>query len=483
MRLRPRLTFFTIFLVLAVVAFTSLTTILSLRGFLREETKANQITWVNNFKRTCEDALYLGDDLAIQAYSESLEKSIPELAYALFQDQTRGNIHIGGLESVARFKKLNPICEGELVEGKNSLLMQDAETGAERWRHFCFPIAQASIRGDTIQGSIRLGFNINLTESKLESIVKRMWSHMMWGMSVVLGFGLLVAFFLSRRLTRPISHLTEGAKAIGEGHLETQIPVESADELGFLAQEFNLMAARLRELDQLKDDFISSVSHELRSPLSAISGYVELLQSKSLTGMSDEKIKKALGIMQESTVRLSHFINDILDLAKIKSGHVDLDPKPISLLETAEEVIGLMQPLLEKKEILWAIDIPGNIFKVLADGEKIRQVLINLVSNALKFTPSRGKIRIMARNQTDSILVSVQDTGVGVPEESRETIFERFRQAPRVKGAFTTQKGTGLGLAIAKGIIEAHGGRVWVESEVGKGSTFHFTLPVKPVKV
>jgi signal transduction histidine kinase len=142
-----------------------------------------------------------------------------------------------------------------------------------------------------------------------------------------------------------------------------------------------------------------------------------------------------------------------------------------------DEIVGLFHPLLEKKSIQLALDIPDALPDVQVDEDKIRQVLTNLLSNALKFTPTQGKIRIAAKNQSEFMRISVQDSGVGVPEDQKEAIFERFRQVKQPNAVVTGQKGTGLGLAIAKGIVEAHGGRIWVESELGKGTVFHFTLP------
>lgn len=460
-----------------MVAFTGVSTVITLRHFLRGEMRTNQETWFTNFHSACTDALYLGDDLAIQAYSESLERSVPELAYAVFVDNSREGLVLGGLESIQRFKKLTPTCPDDTKTEKEPFVKDEDQNG-EKWRHYCQKVTQTNIRGDMVSGVVFVGFNINILEFKLNSIISRLWPNLMWALFIIMLVGLLMALVLARRITRPISHLTEGAKAIGEGKWDTQIPVESSDELGFLAEEFNLMAVKLRELDQLKDDFVSSVSHELRSPLSAIAGYVELLRSKPLEQITAEKKDKALGIIQESTRRLTHFINDILDLAKLKSGHAEIRRRPFNTQHTMEDVISLFQPLLDKKNVEWVVDVPDNIPTIQADDEKIRQVLTNLLSNALKFTPSGGRIRMFARNQVEFIQISVEDTGVGIPDDAKEAVFERFRQVSRTRSAAAGQKGTGLGLAIAKGNVEAHGGRIWIESEMGHGTTVHFTLPV-----
>ncbi len=464
---------------LAVVAITGLSTVFTLRHFLRGEMHQSQETWFANFRGACTDAVYLGDDLAIQATSESLEKSVPELAYAVFIDESRGGIQLGGLESLQRFKKLSPRCATDEKSG-TSPIVRESQSGEEKWLHYCEPLTEVNVRGDRINGIVFLGFNVNLMEARLESIIDRIWPKLLWSMCLVLIVGLMVAFFLAKKLTGPISNLTEGAKAIGEGHWDTRIPVESADELGFLAHEFNLMAMKLKEFDQLKDDFVSSVSHELRSPLAAISGYAELLRGKPIEDIAPDKREKALSIIQESTSRLAHFINDILDLAKLKSGHVEVRRKPFRLRTVVEEIAGLFQPLLEKKDINCFVDIPESVPSLLVDDEKIRQVITNLLSNALKFTPSQGKIRIIARNQTDFVQISVEDTGMGIPDDQKEAVFERFRQVKTSTTAVTGQKGTGLGLAIAKGNVEAHGGRIWVESELGKGTKVHFTIPMTP---
>ncbi len=478
MRLRPRLTIFTISLVVLVVACTSLSTILSFRYLLRQEMKSNQQTLFQNFLGACQDVLYLGDDLAIQAYSESLEKSVPGLAYAVFVDHSRVGIQIGGVESLQRFRKNNPECGStEEMSQKGVPFVRDVNTGSERWRYYCQQMSLTNIRGIQSVGTVYLGFNMDILESELAKIIDRMWVVLTWLMVIVLTFGLILAYMLASKITKPIRHLTEGAKAIGEGYLDTQIPIESTDELGFLAQEFNYMAVKLRELDQLKDDFVSSVSHELRSPLSAISGYVELLRSKPLTEITPEKREKALGIIQESTSRLTHFINDILDLAKLKSGHVDLRQQPFDANAATEDIAQLFQPLFEKKTVRLTRDISPDVPVITADDDKVRQVLTNLLSNALKFTPAGGRIRIGARNHTEFIQFSVEDSGIGVPKDALEAVFERFHQVKGSREQVVGQKGTGLGLAIAKGIVEAHGGRIWMESELGRGTTVHFTLP------
>jgi two-component system sensor histidine kinase GlrK len=299
--------------------------------------------------------------------------------------------------------------------------------------------------------------------------------------AVALGMGVFVSIVLAGYVTRPVKLLAEGAKALGDGNLDTQIHFEREDELGLLAKEFNVMAVKLKELDQLKDDFVSSVSHELRSPLSAIAGYVELLMSRPLEEIKPEKRAKAFGIIQESTGRLTTFINDILDLAKLKAGRVEIRKSPVNIRKTAEDILNLYQPLFEKKKLTGKMEVPEDVPVVSLDEEKIKQVITNLISNAFKFTPEGGSITIRGEFDDEKIVMSVVDSGIGIPKDFVGQLFERFKQVPGTREKIGGPKGTGLGLAIAKGIVEAHGGKIWAESEIGKGSSFRFWVPRRAV--
>jgi len=217
----------------------------------------------------------------------------------------------------------------------------------------------------------------------------------------------------------------------------------------------------------------------LRSPLTAISGYVELLTMKPIDQLNPEKTKKALNIIQESTTRLTQFVNDILDAAKIKAGKMELHKSPFNLRETADSIFTLYQPLFDKKKITAKMDVPKNTPEINADGEKIRQVITNLLSNAYKFTDDGGNITLSVDVKDSSeLVVKIKDSGVGIPKDKQHLIFQRFQQVDGTKDVVQGPKGTGLGLTIAKGIVEAHGGKMGFESEEGAGTTFYFSLPV-----
>ena len=234
---------------------------------------------------------------------------------------------------------------------------------------------------------------------------------------------------------------------------------------------------RLKELDKMKSDFVSNVSHELRTPLTSIKGSVDNMLD-GLTGSLNEKQIRYLNRIKSNTDRLSRLINDLLDLSRIESGHVEVRPTNLPLTALAEEVAEHMKALAAEKLI--RIEIPPADPKVTAwaDRDKVTQVLMNLISNAVKFTPRDGKITVaLEKNGSDYIQISVADTGPGILPEERNRIFSKFYQVANIDKQ--KPKGSGLGLAISKALVEMHGGKIWMESEVGKGSTFYFTLPAQ----
>ena len=233
---------------------------------------------------------------------------------------------------------------------------------------------------------------------------------------------------------------------------------------------------RLKELDQLKSDFVSNVSHELRTPLTAIKGAVDLLL-REVPGPLNENQTHHLSRVRSNTQQLAGLINDLLDLSKIEEGKIELDAGRVSLGGLLHEVMETVKPMAAEKPVLLEVDVPMPSVLVWADRDKVTQVLMNLIGNAIKFTPSDGRVGISTANDCSGwVRVSIRDTGLGIPASEQEKIFEKFYQV--TKDAGPKPKGTGLGLAISKSLVEMHGGKIWVESEEDRGSTFSFTLPV-----
>ena len=234
---------------------------------------------------------------------------------------------------------------------------------------------------------------------------------------------------------------------------------------------------RLKELDKMKSDFVSNVSHELRTPLTSIKGSVENMLD-GLTGALNEKQIRYLVRIKSNTDRLSRLINDLLDLSRIESGRVEVRPTRLPLTALAEEVAEHLKPLAAEKLIRIEVPVSNPSATAWADRDKVTQVLVNLIGNAVKFTPQEGKVTVaLEKNDNDYVQISVADTGPGILPDETNKIFSKFYQVTNI--AQQKPRGSGLGLAISKALVEMHGGKIWVESEVGRGSTFYFTLPAQ----
>ncbi len=309
--------------------------------------------------------------------------------------------------------------------------------------------------------------------------------------AVVVALASLMGFFLSTFISRPIGHLIEGVEKIGGGDLEYRIPVEGRDELGILATTFNHLAqivqleidqlrtanVELKRLDSLKDEFLANMSHELRTPLYGIIGIAESLISGAAGPPSEESIHD-LSLIVSSGRRLAGMVNDVLDFSKLKHHDIILSRKPVDLYSLTQMVVAVLQPMAARKTLNIRNNINPETTAVDADENRLQQIMLNLIGNAVKFTEA-GDITITAErdpSEGGQYTVTVTDTGIGIPPDKTERIFETFEQAD---GSIArTYGGTGLGLSISKKLVELHGGRIWVETEVGSGSRFSFTMPV-----
>ena len=256
--------------------------------------------------------------------------------------------------------------------------------------------------------------------------------------------------------------------------------VTNRDELGDLGTRVNQMNDELQRVygeletaSRHKSEFLANMSHELRTPLNAILGFSQVLE-KRLFGELNEKQGEYVEDIRSSGNHLLSLINDVLDLSKVEAGQIELEVAPFSLREAVERGIVMVRERASKNEVALAAEIAPEVQVVTADERRIRQVLFNLLSNAVKFTPAGGRIEVSAARVDGQIHVAVADNGPGIAPEDRDRIFEEFQQTDA--GA-QQHEGTGLGLALSKRLVELHGGRIWVESELGAGSRFVFTLP------
>ena len=283
-------------------------------------------------------------------------------------------------------------------------------------------------------------------------------------------------FMNTRGITKPLKVLMYKTKEISRGVFKADLDIASPREISELAGALNRMCEKLQEVDSMKSGFFATMSHELRTPLASIKQGITLLREHG-AGPVTEKQKRLFTILTEETNRLIEIVNSFLELSKMEAGMMPFTLKEENLPYLVRRVLKEMTPLVEAKKIDMETDIGDEkeVPLLKLDRERILQAVRNLVGNAVKFTPQNGSIAVRVYSAGTTVRFSIKDTGPGVSREDLETIFEKFHQ---VRGQPPgSLKGTGLGLAFVKQIITAHGGKVWVESEEGKGSTFIFSLP------
>jgi len=248
------------------------------------------------------------------------------------------------------------------------------------------------------------------------------------------------------------------------------VGVEGRDEIGHLAQAFNRMVERLREADRMKEEFFSHISHELRTPLTSVREAATLLRDE-VPGVLAPKQARLVEIIAASTDRVLRLVNEILELSRLRAGLLAIDRRNVDVGNLVHRALEQVRPQAEARGLRMESNGAIDGARVLGDEERLLQVLVNLLGNAIKFTPPGGAVRLGVTAGTDRVEVAVEDTGVGIPPEALPRVFERYWQA---RG---TRAGTGLGLAIVKSIVEMHGGRVQAHSSEGKGSRFVVQLP------
>jgi len=281
----------------------------------------------------------------------------------------------------------------------------------------------------------------------------------------------LLTVGISRRVLKPVEILTAAARRMEKGDLSQRVEVQSNDEIGELARAFNAMADGLARLEELRRNMVSDVAHELRTPLSNIRGYLEAVRDGVM-----EPTPEIIDSLYEEAMLLNRLVDDLQELALAEAGQLRLERRPVAPADLVNKALEAVRAQAAARHVTLKADMPHDLPLVDVDPQRIGQVLGNLLRNALTHTPPGGEIVIAARANGSELEISVRDTGEGIPAEHLPYIFERFYRADRSRSRATG--GTGLGLAIAKQLVEAHGGRIGVQSQVGQGTTFTFTLPV-----
>lgn len=458
-------------LILTVVVGMMLTLYSVEKNQLWQDIQREQESDLSKFASVCEQNLLTEDELPIINYASTLVVA-PMVSFTGYVDS---NGHGWNYDRLEKGLPLDFNEEGlRKILASNGFLTQDISRHGEEIRLVSKPVKGGKF--------VWVGYSkkvINqIFKQRIDSKIARF---RIVGLIAIL-FGLGLAQLMAARLSKPVQLLMKAAEDIGKGQKNVAVPVESSDELGRLTKTFNHMSQELEKLDQLKDDFMSHVTHELRSPLTSIIATVELMAEMPLME-KDPKFKRSVDRLSYGSERLNKLIDNILDLTKIQAGKMVFDIQPVSLPIILSEMADFFVPRAMEKGLEIKANVPSTFPLAMADPERIRQVLSNLIHNAIKFT-NQGKITLWVREKNGMAEVGVQDTGVGIPKEFIQRVFEKFECLQDTKARVDkVVPGSGLGLNIVMNSIQAQSGTVRVESEVGQGSTFIFTLPLASAEI
>jgi two-component system sensor histidine kinase GlrK len=311
---------------------------------------------------------------------------------------------------------------------------------------------------------------VQRAQAEIARLERRTWNGVVVALATALVLALLVTAVIALRITRSLRRLSAATTAVAAGSFREPIPVGGRDEVGTLARSFNAMADRLRQHDELKEEFFATLSHELRSPITSVREAAHLL-ADGVPGPLTPKQARMVDIIRRSTDRLLRLVNQILDVSRLRAGVLPLERVPLDLDWLVGRAIDELRPQADEARVSLARERIGSRFTVVGDEDRLVQVVVNLLANAVRFTPVGGRVTVRLVDAGPECEIQVEDTGVGIPPAELPHVFESYRQAHPGKG------GTGLGLAIVRGLVQAHGGRVTAESQEGKGSRFTVLLP------
>jgi signal transduction histidine kinase len=307
-------------------------------------------------------------------------------------------------------------------------------------------------------------------QTEAARLEQRTWKGVVIALATALVLALLATAIIALRITRSLRRLSAATAAVAAGSFREPIAVAGRDEVAVLARSFNTMAARLQRHDEMKEEFFATLSHELRSPITSVREAAHLL-ADGVPGPLTPKQARLVEIIRRSTDRLLRLVNQILDVSRLRAGLLPLARVPVDLEHLVARALDELRPQADEAGVALARERVGSRFTVTGDEDRLVQVVVNLLANAVRFTPAGGRVVVRVVDAGEECELQVEDTGIGIPAVELPHVFESYRQAHPGKG------GTGLGLAIVRGLVQAHGGRVTAESQPGKGSRFTVLLP------
>ena len=344
------------------------------------------------------------------------------------------------------------------------------------------PVHQNADPGQPIVGAVALA-NLPPRQSRAEVFAGRFQATVLVVTLAAALLAALAAALFSRRITRPVARLAAATERMAAGDYAARVKVDAPDELRHLGESFNGMAAaleadvtQLRRQEQLRRELVANVSHELATPLTAIQGFTEALLDGVVTDPAERE--ETTRLIAREAARLQRLVAQLRQVARYEAGAESLQAAPLALPTLADETLAVLAPELERKALSITTDFPADLPPVRADGDRLTEILLNLLDNAIRHTPKGGRIAVAAQRTADGgfVRVSVGDSGPGIAAQERERVFDRFYRADPSRAAATG--GTGLGLAIARALVEAHGGTVAVDESAEGGASFSFTLPI-----
>jgi signal transduction histidine kinase len=374
-------------------------------------------------------------------------------------DVFRGQVLLG-------FSRIKRVLEGGLLDGLSE---------EDRYKSFFgrVPVVGA---GKKISG---IGWAL-LAEWPLEdadALIREVRGKLMTFALIALVAVTVLAPLFARRLLEPIRELEAGTAEIEKGNFEKRLQIKTKDELEELGAAFNRMAQGLKRLQELKNEFTFIAAHELRAPITAITGYLSMILEGSAGAISD-KLKEFLQPIQQANDRLVRLVDDILEIARSEAGRITIEVFAVDIREVIKITLQELQPMADEKKVTLSYKGPQNLLLVLADPARLREVMANFITNGIKYNNPGGFVKIYHEIQENKVVTQVEDNGLGIPEKEQEHVFEKFFRSEI--GKEKTIQGTGLGLFITKELVLKMGGKIWFRSQEGRGTCFSFSLPRIP---
>lgn len=435
---------------------------------------------INNYYITnIETILKSEQDMCVDLYEQLYHNqdlfSESEAIASKLIGYTKAQVQLIDVEGRVLYDSIEQYKRGETIE--TSDVSMALEEGIGDWQgnidtgEAVFALSQSLMDGDQVVGIIR--FVTSLEESN--GVVNQLMAVLLSAGVVIIIIVFLASLFMANSIIKPIQNLEDYAKEIAKGNYQKRIEIANNDEIGRLTENLNYMANELKRTETMKDQFIGSISHELRTPLTSIKGWIVTLR----TDHSKDPIlmDEGYSIIESETDRLTDLVNELLDFSKLQSHQLSVRREPMDIAELLDYVYKQMRPRAQRKQIDLSYKMPEGPVVIDGDYNRLKQVFINIIDNAFKYTPELGTISILCSGSSWCCRIEISDSGCGIDEEALPEVFNRYYQGENAV------EGGGIGLTLCKEIVSLHGGTIEIESEKGTGTLVRVLLPIVDEKV